>query len=67
MRNEGDGEGLYLVVKATSAIKVVEECRVGLTLPKVQIANLKIVVNCELIHFSFQFFFQELEGNADVQ
>jgi len=48
VRNEGDGEGLYLVVKATTAIEVVEICRVGLAPPKVEIGNLKIVINCEL-------------------
>lgn len=45
-RSEGDGEGLYLVVKATTAIEVVEECRVGFAAPKVHIGNLEIAPNC---------------------
>lgn len=51
IRNDGrnDGEGLYLVVKATTAIEVVEECRIGLAAPKVHIGNLKIAPNCVLI------------------
>ena len=46
--SEGDYEGLYLVVKATTAIEVVEECRVGVATPKVHIGNLKITPNCVL-------------------
>jgi hypothetical protein len=53
VRSEGDGEGRYLVVKATTAIEVVEECLVGLAAPKVHIGNLKIAPNYELIEFFF--------------
>ena len=49
MRSEGDGEGPYLVVKATIPIEVVEECRIGLAAPEVHIGNLKIAPNCVLI------------------
>jgi hypothetical protein len=70
VRSDGDGEGLYLVVKATTAIEVVEECLVGLAAPKVHIGNLEIAPNCVLIDFFIFFFFhffQELEGDTDVQ
>ena len=40
------GEGAYLVVKATTAIEVVEECGVGFTPPKIHIGNLKITPDC---------------------
>jgi len=66
--SEDDGEGLYLVVKATSTIKVVEKCRVGRAAPKVHIGNLKIAPNCVLlmIYRLIFHFFQELE-DTDVQ
>jgi hypothetical protein len=56
LRSESDDEKLYLVVKATSSIKVVEECRVGLAAPKVHIGNLKIAPNWVLIDFIFHSF-----------
>jgi hypothetical protein len=56
VRSEGDGKKLYLIVKATTAIEVVEECRVGLAAPKVHISNLKIAPNCMLIVDRFSIF-----------
>jgi hypothetical protein len=57
VRSEGNGEGPYLVVKATTAIEVVEERLVGLAAPKVHIGNFKITPNCVLIDLFFQFIF----------
>ena len=45
LRSESDDEKKYLVVKTTSAIEVVEKCRVGLATPKVHIGNLKVAPN----------------------
>lgn len=54
-------KGLYLVVKATLAIEVVEECRIGLSAPKVHIGNLKIAPNCVILILHL---IQELEGDG---
>jgi hypothetical protein len=63
VRRDDDGDGLYLVVKTTTAIEVVEECGVCLAAPKIHIGNLKIAPNC----VGWLFFFQELEVDTDVQ
>ena len=55
LRSTSGREGSYLVIKATMAIEVIEECRISLSTPKVHISNFKIAPNyvCLFICLSF--------------
>jgi hypothetical protein len=43
---DGEGDDVYLVVKASVVIEIIKVRREGFSAPKVHIGNLEIVINC---------------------